>query len=596
MRLGWDEDALNAPELASRAEEAGVQMITVHGRTRCSSIRAGPTGAPSRRSSAAVSMPVVANGDVASTDDAAAILEQSGADAVMIGRAQLRRALGCRRRWRGAAGRAGAARPGRERWPTTSPRTTRTCCRSTAPISACARRASSRLVSRPPCAAAVAADARDDHDLYRSEPRVIPHCARSLPRSAIRRRGRGMNDTGDGEQKTADRRRADRAERDPEPGHLVDADGVIVFANCRGGGLLPRQRQLSARNTLGALRAVRQPAADAGRAGARAPRRRSTNTASTSRSPRLGVDKVVDLYVAPVPELPGSVVVVFQERSMADKIDRQLTHRGAARSVTGLAAMLAHEIKNPLSGIRGAAQLLETVGRRRRPGADPADPRRDRPHRLAGRPHGGLLRRAADRPPSGQHPRRAGPREGRRQERLCPQHPHLEDYDPSLPPVYANRDQLIQVFLNLIKNAAEARRRQAGRRDHAVDRLPARHPPLGAGRAGASRCRSSSASTTMGRACRPTCCRILFDPFITTKPTAPGSAWRWSPRSSATTAASSNATVEAERHDIPRPDAGVEGTAGGMTRSRRRTPLMTAAATSSSPTTTPRSARCSTRR
>ena len=46
---------------------------------------------------------------------------------------------------------------------------------------------------------------------------------------------------------------------------------------------------------------------------------------------------------------------------MADKIDRQMTHRGAARSVTGLAAMLAHEIKNPLSGIRGAAQLLETV-------------------------------------------------------------------------------------------------------------------------------------------------------------------------------------------------------------------------------------------
>ena len=52
-------------------------------------------------------------------------------------------------------------------------------------------------------------------------------------------------------------------------------------------------------------------------------------------SPRLGVEKIVDLYVAPVPELPGSVVVMFQERSMADKIDRQMTHRGAARSVTG---------------------------------------------------------------------------------------------------------------------------------------------------------------------------------------------------------------------------------------------------------------------
>ena len=77
-------------------------------------------------------------------------------------------------------------------------------------------------------------------------------------------------------------------------------------------------------------------------------------------SPRMGLEKIVDIYVAPVPELPGSVVVMFQERSMADKIDRQMTHRGAARSVTGLAAMLAHEIKNPLSGIRGAAQLLES--------------------------------------------------------------------------------------------------------------------------------------------------------------------------------------------------------------------------------------------
>ena len=76
-------------------------------------------------------------------------------------------------------------------------------------------------------------------------------------------------------------------------------------------------------------------------------------------SPRLGQDKLVDLYVAPVLSEPGAVVIVFQERSMADKIDRQLTHRAAARSVTGLASMLAHEIKNPLSGIRGAAQLLE---------------------------------------------------------------------------------------------------------------------------------------------------------------------------------------------------------------------------------------------
>ena len=76
-------------------------------------------------------------------------------------------------------------------------------------------------------------------------------------------------------------------------------------------------------------------------------------------TPRNPGDRLVDLHVAPLPERPDYVVVMLQERTIADKMDRQLTHRGAARSVSALAAMLAHEIKNPLSGIRGAAQLLE---------------------------------------------------------------------------------------------------------------------------------------------------------------------------------------------------------------------------------------------
>jgi len=76
-------------------------------------------------------------------------------------------------------------------------------------------------------------------------------------------------------------------------------------------------------------------------------------------TPRTQSERIVDLNVAPVPERPDHVVVMLQERTIADKMDRQLTHRGAARSVIALAAMLAHEIKNPLSGIRGAAQLLE---------------------------------------------------------------------------------------------------------------------------------------------------------------------------------------------------------------------------------------------
>ena len=70
-------------------------------------------------------------------------------------------------------------------------------------------------------------------------------------------------------------------------------------------------------------------------------------------TPRNPGERLVDLHVAPLTERPGHVVVMLQERTIADKMDRQLTHRGAARSVIALAAMLAHEIKNPLSGIRG---------------------------------------------------------------------------------------------------------------------------------------------------------------------------------------------------------------------------------------------------
>jgi len=173
-------------------------------------------------------------------------------------------------------------------------------------------------------------------------------------------------------------------------------------------------------------------------------------------SPRIGRDKVVDVYASPVVEKPGSVALMFQPRTMADKIDRQLTHRGAARTVIGLAAMLAHEIKNPLSGIRGAAQLLEmSAGDDDRALTRLITEEADRIVHLVDRMEVFSDERPIERQPVNihsvlEHVRRLSRSGFARSIRIS------EEYDPSLPPVYGNRDQLIQIFLNLAKNAAEA--------------------------------------------------------------------------------------------------------------------------------------------
>jgi tRNA-dihydrouridine synthase B len=86
MRLGWDDRSLNAPELARRAEAAGVQMITVHGRTRCQFYKGEADWTAVRAVKDAISVPLVVNGDITSFEKAVQALEISGADAVMIGR------------------------------------------------------------------------------------------------------------------------------------------------------------------------------------------------------------------------------------------------------------------------------------------------------------------------------------------------------------------------------------------------------------------------------------------------------------------------------------------------------------------------------
>jgi two-component system nitrogen regulation sensor histidine kinase GlnL len=239
-------------------------------------------------------------------------------------------------------------------------------------------------------------------------------------------------------------------------------------------------------------------------------------------TPRNPGERLVDLNVAPVPEQPGHVVVMLQERTIADKMDRQLTHRGAARSVIALAAMLAHEIKNPLSGIRGAAQLLEQAANEddrtlTRLICDEAD----RIVKLVDRMEVFADERPVEREAVNIHvvldrvKKLALSGFGR-------QIKFVETYDPSLPYVLANRDQFIQVFLNLVKNAAESIGDQP---DGQIELTTAFRPGVRLQIPG-SKARVSLplefCVKDNGAGVPPDLLPHLFDPFVTTKPTGTG--------------------------------------------------------------------------
>ena len=171
-------------------------------------------------------------------------------------------------------------------------------------------------------------------------------------------------------------------------------------------------------------------------------------------SPRLQ-RRGVTVQGTPVPEEPGCVMLTFQHESAARHLDRQLNFRSAARSVAGMAAILAHEVKNPLSGIRGAAQLLEhSVSEPDRELAvlirDEADRIRELVDRMEAFGEKPIVRDAVNIHRVLEHVRRLAQTGFAAHLRI------VELYDPSLPPVLGNRDQLVQVLLNLVKNAAEA--------------------------------------------------------------------------------------------------------------------------------------------
>ncbi|MBA4790137.1 MAG: nitrogen regulation protein NR(II) [Pseudomonadota bacterium] len=239
-------------------------------------------------------------------------------------------------------------------------------------------------------------------------------------------------------------------------------------------------------------------------------------------TPRNGTERVVDIHVAPVAEKPGHVVVMLQERTIADKMDRQLTHRGAARSVSALASMLAHEIKNPLSGIRGAAQLLEqSAGDEDRALTRLICDEADRIVKLVDRMEVFSDERPVEREPVNihavlEHVRTLAASGFARHVRF------VEEYDPSLPPVFANRDQLIQVFLNLVKNAAEA---IDGDTDGEIQLTTAFRPGVRLTVPGTSSRVSLPLEFCVkdnGKGVPEDLLPHLFDPFVTTKPTGTG--------------------------------------------------------------------------
>ena len=166
--------------------------------------------------------------------------------------------------------------------------------------------------------------------------------------------------------------------------------------------------------------------------------------------------RLVDVFSGPLTERPGLIVLMLQQRSMAMMIERQMTHRAAARSVSGMAAVLAHEIKNPLSGIRGAAQLLEpALGDEDRALTQLICTETDRIRNLVDRmevfgDERPLVLEAVNIHTVLDHVRRLAGTGFASGIRI------VTDYDPSLPSVPGNRDKLIQAFLNLVKNAAEA--------------------------------------------------------------------------------------------------------------------------------------------
>ena len=310
----------------------------------------------------------------------------------------------------------------------------------------------------------------------------------------------------------------------PQPIIVVDEHRTIVFVNYAAETFFSASLSVLSRQRLDDIIAFGSPIVGLVEAVAerRAPMTEYRVRVGSARFGDEEDDRIVDVFASPISDLDARVALLFQERTMADKIDRQLVSRGAARSVTGLASMLAHEIKNPLSGIRGAAQLLEqSVTADELPLARLVREEVDRIVNLIDRVEVFGDERPVEREAINIHAvldrvkllLKSG---------VARNITFTEDYDPSLPPVFGNRDQLIQVILNLVKNAAEALERTP---KPEIRLSTAFRPGIRIAVQGVSQRISLPLEIVIednGPGIPPDLLPILFDPFITTKANGSG--------------------------------------------------------------------------
>ncbi len=232
-------------------------------------------------------------------------------------------------------------------------------------------------------------------------------------------------------------------------------------------------------------------------------------------TPRRG-ERLADVVVTPLAEPEGTVVITLQERSLAQRIDRQLLHRGAVRSMHGMAAVLAHEIKNPLAGIRGAAQLLEeSVPQQERGLTQLICAEADRIRALIDRMESFGDTRAFPRAPVNIHEVLDRVRKVA-ENGFARGVTFVENFDPSLPAVLGDRDQLIQVFMNLVRNAADALPESGGE----ITLTTGYRPGVRFGAAVAGQRLSLPLEVTVrdnGSGVPSDLMPYIFDPFVTTK-------------------------------------------------------------------------------